>query len=281
VPAPGGDALVQRLVWGALAAGAIALAARRSRTLSLDGAGAAVVVGTVSAAAGWDWAAALITFFLTGSLWSRAGRTRKDARTAGVVAKTDERDAWQVLANGGVFALCAVGYAIWLARRGIFQAWPESFWHAGASGAIAAATGDTWATEVGTLWGGAPRSILTGRRVEPGMSGGVTVVGTLAGVAGAALIGAVVACFGWGQAAAAAALAGGVGGMGVDSLLGASVQQRRWCERCQVMTERAVHNCQTTTRRAGGLAWLDNDGVNALSTAAGAGIAWVAYRSLS
>jgi len=249
--------------------------------LSLTGAGAAVAVGAVCAAAGWDWAAALITFFLTASIWSRVGRTRKDARTAGVLNKGEERDLVQVLANGGLFALCAVGYLASLARLGVSPAWAGPTWRAAAGGALAAAAGDTWATEVGTLWGGRPRSILTGRRVEPGVSGGVTTIGTLAGVAGAALIGALLAVLGWGTPAAAAALVGGVGGMTADSLLGASVQRRRWCERCNVLTERDVHSCHLATRSAGGFSWLDNDGVNALSTVAGACIAWIVYRGLS
>ena len=39
---------------------------------------------------------------------------------------------------------------------------------------------------------------------------------------------------------------------------------------CNVETERRVHGCGTMTRLAGGFAWLDNDGVNALATISGA-----------
>ena len=36
------------------------------------------------------------------------------------------------------------------------------------------------------------------------------------------------------------------------------------------MTERRIHRCGNITRPAGGVPWLDNDGVNAAATLAGA-----------
>ncbi len=276
--------LLQRLVLGIVVSSAIALAARQSRMLSHEGAIAATGVGTVCVVAGWDWATALIAFFLSGSVWSRIGRARKEALTADVISKGGERDALQVLANGGVFALCALGFVVRAQPHasdwGIGTAWTDQAWHAVAGGALAAASGDTWATEVGTLWGGPPRSILTGRTVRPGTSGGVTAIGTIAGIVGAAAMAWVLWVLGWRRAAAAAALGGGVVGMAFDSILGATLQRRQWCERCKVPTERVVHSCGAATRAAGGLSWLDNDGVNALSTLAGACIAMILYRTL-
>ena len=97
---------------------------------------------------------------------------------------------------------------------------------------------------------------------------------------GSAAMALVLWAMGWGRAAALAALAGGVIGMILDSLLGATLQRRQWCERCKVPTERGVHSCGAATRADGGLPWLDNDGVNALSTFAGACTAVIFYRSL-
>jgi hypothetical protein len=45
-----------------------------------------------------------------------------------------------------------------------------------------------------------------------------------------------------------------------------------WCPRCQTETERKRHRCGTPTVRMRGLPWLDNDGVNAVSTLAGAAV---------
>jgi uncharacterized membrane protein len=101
------------------------------------------------------------------------------------------------------------------------------------------------------------------------MSGGVTLAGTFAAVAGAAFIALVVTALSWPLRIAIAAFAGGIVGSTLDSVIGATLQQRRWCDRCQQPTERLVHDCGTTTRPSTGLAWLDNDMVNLVCGAAG------------
>jgi uncharacterized membrane protein len=70
-----------------------------------------------------------------------------------------------------------------------------------------------------------------------------------------------------------AATIGGVFGAAFDSLLGASVQAIYYCETCQTETERAVHHCGNHTRPVRGWRWLNNDGVNFLSSVIGALIA--------
>src|SRR3954464_8873352 len=96
-----------RAAVGLLAAIAIALAARRAGSLANSGAFAAVLVGTAAVAAGWSWGALLVLYFVSSSALSHAGGAEKERRTSGVVAKGGARDAVQVIANGGVFALCA------------------------------------------------------------------------------------------------------------------------------------------------------------------------------
>lgn len=264
-------ALVRHLVLAALAGGALALAARRARALTPDGAVAAAIVGTTTVVAGWGWVTLLLVFFVTSTAWSRIGRTRKEARTAGIMSKSDQRDALQVLANGGAFAIAA----------GCSVLWPSAVWYGLGAGAVSAATADTWATEIGTMSDAAPRSVWTWRSVVAGTSGGVTMMGSAASVAGAVLIGVTVVGVGWPRAAALGAVAGGLAGSLFDSLLGATVQARRWCARCDVSTERVVHGCGDSTRHAGGIRWLDNDAVNAVSTVAGAVVAWSVARSLA
>lgn len=173
-----------------------------------------------------------------------------------------ERNARQVLANGGLFALSALGYLVL----------PSPLWYAAGAGALAASTADTWATEIGTLFGGEPISLTTGRKVPPGTSGGVSLIGTLAGVAGALFIALAAALANWPIPFAAAAL-GGMAGALADSLLGATVQARRWCEVCAKSTERLVHSCGTPTIHAGGVAGFDNDAVNAVCSGVGALVA--------
>jgi uncharacterized membrane protein len=105
----------------------------------------------------------------------------------------------------------------------------------------------------------------------------------VAAIAGAIFIGMAARGFGWSPAAAWAAVVGGFAGANADSILGATVQSRRWCTQCRTATERTVHVCGTPTVAAGGLRWLDNDAVNVVGTMIGAlvGIAaaWVVGRS--
>ena len=249
------SALGVRAAGGLVSSVAIAIIARRARALSVDGAICATVVGTACVAAGWDWGALLIAFFLSSTLLSRFG-----GAVGGIVEKGGERDALQVLANGGLFAAAAVAFVIR----------PASVWQAVGVGALAASTSDTWATEIGTRIGGHPRSIVTWRPVAPGMSGGVTVHGTLAAFGGAAFLGGMAALVGWPGRVAIASIVGGIVGSTADSVIGGTLQARRRCPRCDLATERMVHSCGARTAPAGGVRWLTNDGVNAVSSAIGA-----------
>ncbi|MBA3854525.1 MAG: DUF92 domain-containing protein [Gemmatimonas sp.] len=242
----------------------MAMLARRVGSLSTSGAVAATMVGAVSATAGWPWAALLIGWFVASSVLTRIGSTLKAQRTRATLPAASARTGTQVWANGGVFAVCAL--AATLTERDAFRI--------AALGALAAAAADTWATEVGLLAGRAPRLILGGAAVEPGLSGGVTWPGSAGGVLGAVAV--ALAAIGLGLATStswlALAGAGVVGGVG-DSLLGATVQAKRRCARCQRWTERATHDCGVATEHGRGWPWMTNDTVNLLATFIGAAAA--------
>jgi uncharacterized protein (TIGR00297 family) len=147
-------------------------------------------------------------------------------------------------------------------------------WFAIGAGALAASAADTWATEIGTLLAGRPISIISGRRVDPGTSGGISLAGTAAGIIGALFIAAAAGLASWPVPFVAVTI-GGMAGALADSLLGATVQERRWCELCATSTERLIHSCGTPTTHTGGVAGFDNDAVNAVCSAVGALIALV------
>ncbi|MGQ0551090.1 MAG: DUF92 domain-containing protein [Armatimonadota bacterium] len=197
-----------------LAAAAVAAVAWLLGWLTVGGAIAATLVGAaILHFGGILWAAALLAFFLSGTVLTMVGRSRKsqpEHRRRG-------RTAGQVIGTGGVAALVSVLWGTDVVSPEIRQLLPAAF-----LGALATAAADTWATEVGMLSRHPPRLITSGAYVPAGTSGAVTLVGSLAGVAGAILIAAIGA---QGQAHIfTAAWIAGVFAMFVDSLLGATLQ---------------------------------------------------------
>lgn len=257
--------MLQRAAIGVVVAGAVAFVALRARSLSRSGALAATAVGAAAIAASWYWGALLVVYFVVSTLLSHLGRNRKEQLTSGVLAKSGERDATQVIANGGVFAASILLSAIAVDKLAVTLS-------LAALGALAAAAADTWATEIGTLYGGTPRSLLTRRPVPPGSSGGVSIAGSLAMIAGAAFIGGMAI---WLDLTSdfPIVLIAGVAGAIADSLLGATLQERRWCAACDRGSEQRMHNCGSSTRLVGGREWMDNDMVNLIATFVGAAVA--------
>lgn len=216
------------------------------RWLTPDGLVAALGVGAaVWWGLGWRGAALLLAFFLSGSLLTQLATGRGGRRTAR-----------QVIANGGAAALAA-----------LFGSWPA------AAGALAAAAADTWATEIGSYSPVPPRLITSWTRVTRGTSGGITVLGTAGGLAGALAMGSLAHLLPPpGAAPAIAAIAGaGVAGMLFDSLLGATGQGLFECGACAARSERADTICHEPVRLIRGWRWLDNDAVNLAATVVGAG----------
>ena len=248
-----------QLALGAALAVVVGITAYRARALTAGGAGAAFVIGTVVfGGSGWRGALVLFAFFIPSTLLSRWGRQKKLALED--VAKQGARDALQVLANGAVAAVCVL-----LALRG-FAAFAAAF-----AGALAAASADTWGTEIGSLSLAAPRSVLTFQPMRPGFSGGVTILGTVATAGGAMLVAAVAAGLRIGPFWAV--FAGGAAGATLDSVLGASAQALRWCPACARECETDPHRCGSPTTLRRGLAWLGNDAVNLAATLCGAAVA--------
>jgi len=215
IPMDAGTALVTRAIAGAMGSAMIGALAYRLRALTRSGAWAATACGTVLyGAGGWPWAVLVGTFFVSSSALTRAESGKQHGRSA-----DHEGRRWhQVAANAGIAALAACAHAA--------SGSPLAF--AAAAGAVAAATADTWATEVGRLSAASPVLITTGAKVPLGASGGITVQGTSGACAGALLVGWVGAAF-WRHdppAFAAAVALSGLAGTMFDSLLGATIETR-------------------------------------------------------
>src|SRR5690625_486844 len=251
---------------GALLAIVVAGGGYASRALTGGGAVGAVIVGTtIFGVGGFVWGVPLVVFFVSSSLLT-GWRSGAKERAAAEFEKGGRRDLGQVLANGGVPA-----------RRALLDAViPGSSALPALVGALAVATADTWATELGLLSSAPPRLITTGAQVPPGTSGGITQLGLLASAGGGLLIGLVTLLIsGLGPALLILSTAAAIVGSLVDSLLGATVQALYYCPLCEVETERSLHHCGQLTEPSRGWSGLDNDRVNLIAIMAGACVGWV------
>jgi uncharacterized protein (TIGR00297 family) len=120
---------------------------------------------------------ALIAFFIIGTLCTKLGYARKAA--AGLAQeKEGRRGAAHAFANAGVAAICAVACWRGLGLVPLFMG----------IAALATATADTCASEIGQLIGRTTFLPLSFRRVERGTEGAISIEGTLAGIFGALIV---------------------------------------------------------------------------------------------
>ncbi|WP_018885939.1 DUF92 domain-containing protein [Paenibacillus massiliensis] len=258
---------------GAAAALLVSGAAYRRRSLTLSGCAAAVIMGTVYYGAGnLFWFGTLLLFFITSTALSKYKQGRK-AELEKSYAKTGNRDAGQVLANGGIgMLLCILNFV-----------WPHPVWALFFIGVMATVTSDTWATEIGSLSRKPPRFILNGKVMQPGTSGGVSWLGTGAALAGGMTIGVGAWLFqlvegatllGWWEWLLIGGVAG-IGGAFTDSYLGATVQLMHRCKVCGREVEVEMH-CGQETLAVRGWGWMSNDAVNLISSIVGGALALLA-----
>ena len=256
------------LLYGFLLALIIASLAYRARSLSKSGAFAAMILGTIIfGLGGIPWAVLLLTFFFTSSALSRAFKKRKQGLNE-KYSKGDQRDAGQVFGNGGLAAAFVIFYYFY----------PESnIGWIGFAASLAAVNADTWATELGVLNRTPPRMITDLRkRVEKGTSGGVSLVGTLASLAGSALIAALASLFTVNWSLFLPITFAGLAGSLFDSFLGATAQAMYFCPKDNKETEKhPLHTCGTETVHLRGWKWLTNDWVNFACGAVGTFFAYL------
>ncbi|MFQ6014124.1 MAG: DUF92 domain-containing protein [Anaerolineae bacterium] len=264
------------MLLGLVLSAAIGLVAYRRESLSASGVVGAMVVGTlIFGFGGWVWGLLLIAFFVLSSLLSHYRQAEK-RDLAEKFAKGGRRDWAQALANGSLGAILALTYFLR----------PSPILFVAFVGAMAAVTADTWGTELGVLSPTYPRLITNWEQVEPGTSGGISTMGTVASTVGALLIGVLAllldlvggaiatgSVMGYQRGLPALALAAGLAGSLFDSWLGATVQAMFYCPNCGKETEKTLHGCGRSTIHVRGWLWLQNDLVNFASSAVGAGVA--------
>ena len=244
-----------QLFLGFLLAIIIAFLAYKARSLNRSGAIAAAFTGTIIfGVGGVNWAILLLTFFISSSALSRAFKKRKQGLDE-KFSKGHERDAGQVLANGGIATI--------LAALHFFYPTSSLPW-LGFAASLAAVNADTWATELGVLNPNPPRMITNLTKVvEKGTSGGISLVGTLASLTGSALIAFLASLLTDNWSLLPFITIAGLAGSFFDSFLGGTVQAMYYCPTDKKETEKhPLHTCGTETVHIRGWKWLDNDWVN-------------------
>ncbi|MHA2406057.1 MAG: DUF92 domain-containing protein [Candidatus Hermodarchaeia archaeon] len=286
----------------------LAVIAYKGKIVTKSGLVAAFFLGiTVWLLTSWTWFLILLIFFVITAQFTHYKYKIKRQHGA-AQEKGGARDWSHVLANGGLpLSIVLIG-VLTILVFGQLNAYgrievgfgsmmiPASIIIAIAFiaflGAVATATADTLATEIGLLNPLPPRLITNPRQVvPPGTSGGVSVAGELATVLGTLLIGGIAAILAapfWINLLGASlmpelagiapvtfvlvAMGGGIIGCTVDSVLGATLQGHWTCNVCGKLTEKKAH-CGEKSTYLRGNRFLDNHMVNLVSCLIGAFVA--------
>lgn len=234
----------------------VAATGYKLKSLTASGGLATIAVGS-SVALGFGYGGLMLlgAFFASSSLWSKFKSDYKEIRIAGKIAKGEQRDSIQVFANGGVPALLGI----------LMTVYPSSSLFYAFIASIAAANADTWASEIGSVSRKKPFLITNFRQVDPGTSGAVSSLGTIAALFGSLFI-CLLSNLYWGLPMYITVLLVifGFAGNLMDTILGATIQVSFKCKICNVETEKSIH-CQHKTLQYKGYGYFNNDTVNLLS----------------
>jgi uncharacterized protein (TIGR00297 family) len=259
-----------------LVAGAVctvlALGAWKAHILDEGGAISAFLIGFVTfvvPADGWKWFIVLLVFLMVSSYMTHYKYQAK--RSKGFAQEKGGARGWpNVSANGIVAGLLALSI-LFLPREPVLAAF---------LGAVATANADTLATEIGLLNPSDPRLITNLRKIVPaGTSGGISLLGEIATLMGALVIGVVAwllrmtANPDWSLSIAiGTTMIAGLVGCSVDSFIGATIQAIYSCSVCKKITENRRH-CGSPSIPLRGHRVIDNNVVNLIATISGAAFA--------
>lgn len=244
--------------------------AYKKKALTLSGIIAAIVVDLlISVSLGNFGFTILLAFFVGGIItdkiknkYKKRGRNKKTDKKSNL----ESRDHIQVLANSGVAAICSALYIV-TGEKVLVVAFVAS---------LAEAFADTAASGVGVLCGKAYDPFRR-RPCTPGISGGMSLLGTSASAVAAMLISAIAFCFKTVNLTSAlivviSAILGGI----FDSFLGSLLQVKYRCPVCESITEREEH-CSNPTVKHCGIRFINNNTVNLLGTLFSAVLAGILY----
>ncbi len=263
--AVGNRMLFESFMMGEFLAVVVAVASYKLKFLAKDGAVATFILGGfIFGLGGWKWSIPILLFFIIGSLASKLFSKRKASYNL-LYEKSHTRDSAQVFANGG--------FALLMLICNVLS--PNYHWFLAYIGALTAVTADTLATEIGVFSRTNPFSLSLWKKVEKGVSGAISSLGTIAGLVSAAVLAVLTLPLAGGYAAfpirfvVAGAFSGAIGSF-ADSLLGGTFQSQYQCAKCGKITERKRHCDGQETSLVQGYRWINNDVVNFAASVVGA-----------
>lgn len=177
----------------------------------------AVIAILIFLEAGYTGVSMLFAFFALGTaatIWKKKEKQLIKIQHD----QSAERDAGQVLANGGVAALMgALSYLV-----------PDKvpLWNLMMAASLSSAMADTLSSELGMIYGKRFYNIISWKRDTRGLDGVVSLEGTLIGVIGSVIIALIYASgFVWNTGFWIIILSGTIGNLS-DSLLGALLERK-------------------------------------------------------
>lgn len=232
------------------------------KAVDLSGMIVGFITGTIIfQCGGWRFWIILGGFFVSSSILSRIKRNLKDS-IEDMHQRGSKRDWIQVLSNSISATIFSIGYAL----DG------SPFFVLGFMTFFAATNADTWASEIGVFSRSNPYSITRLKPVARGTSGGVSILGVFASLAGSAFITSLFILVSDGiytnytiKYSALLICAGGFLGSIVDSILGSTVQAQYLCEKTGTITEKPIIMGRKT-KLIRGYRLINNDVVNLLSS---------------
>lgn len=258
----------------------IVMKALGKKTLDLTAGMTALVVGFILTLSSYCFTAGLLMFFYTSIRLTKykAGEKMKFEEN---YRESGQKNWTQVICNSGVACQMALMYML---EKGVggeiainfIDDYSASWFAMAVMGAIACSCGDTWSSEIGSVYSDRdPYLIFTFTRVPRGTNGGVSLIGLISSFAGGLVIGisfyvTTVICVPRDVLALSptqfpvlyvAGLAGLLGSV-IDSFLGANFQFSGE----DMVTKKIVEIPGDRVRWISGVSLLDNHSVNLIAS---------------
>lgn len=188
----------------------------------------------------------LLLFFVLGSLVSKVSNTTKK-RAEEHQEQTGARTWFQVISNGLPAVICAWLFALTHESKFILMGLVS----------FSVASSDTFSSEIGMLTNGKVFDILSFKEVEPGVSGGVSLMGFIGSIVGSLLL-SLMTLIDFNIQKMMLVMMFGIIGSILDSVLGASLQRK-------FMVNQQLVDYSEQGKVVKGISWMSNSLVNLIS----------------